>query len=147
MQDLLDEMYDRGQPPNIITCGILLDALCKIQHFDEAIALFRKIVDKGVSPNVYMCSILLNGLCKCGRLKIARDFFQHLLINNYCLNVWTHNIMINGLCKESSFDEAIALLSKMNGNDRLLDNVSYETIIHAFLIEMRMSRQKSFFVK
>ena len=133
VQDLLDEMHDSGQPPNSHTCNILLDALCKIQHLDEAIALFQKIVAKGISPDVYICNTLLNGLCKCGRLKTAKEFFQHLLINNYRLNVWTYNIMINGLCKEGLFDEAIALLSKMKGNDCLPDAVSYETLVLALL--------------
>ncbi|XLT47403.1 hypothetical protein HN873_040007 [Arachis hypogaea] len=122
VHDLLDEMQKE-----------LLHALCKIQHLDEAITLFWKIIDKGFRPNAYMCSILLNGLFKCGRVRTAREFFEHLLINNCCLNVLTYNIMISGLCKEGLMDEAMTLFSKMKGNDCLPNAVNYETIVGALL--------------
>ncbi|RYR72855.1 hypothetical protein Ahy_A02g007070 [Arachis hypogaea] len=38
--------------PDLVTYCILLDVLCKIQHLDEPITLFWKIIDKGFLPNV-----------------------------------------------------------------------------------------------
>ncbi|KAL4316905.1 hypothetical protein AHAS_Ahas15G0331800 [Arachis hypogaea] len=77
-----------------------------------------------------MCNILLCRLCKCGRLNTAKEYFQQFLIKNYRLQVRTYNVMIIGLCKEGLLDEAITLLSKMEGNGYLPpDCVSYETIM------------------
>ena len=74
-------MRDNGVFPDIITYSVLLDALCKWNHLDEAIALFKRIVDQGIEPDVYMYNILIDGLCKGGRLNIAHKVFQHLLAN------------------------------------------------------------------
>jgi pentatricopeptide repeat protein len=70
-------------------------------------------------------------LCKGGRLKNAQVIFQELLTKGYNLTVWTYNVMINGLCKEGLFDQAIALLSRMEDNGCIPDIVSYETIIYS----------------
>ncbi|RYR07879.1 hypothetical protein Ahy_B05g075370 [Arachis hypogaea] len=39
--------------------------------------------------------------------------------------------MIHGLCKEVLFEEAVALLSEMEGNGCLPDAVTFETVIRA----------------
>jgi pentatricopeptide repeat protein len=44
--ELLHEMQGCGQPPNLQTCAILLDGLCKNLHFTEAMALFKEMEDK-----------------------------------------------------------------------------------------------------
>jgi pentatricopeptide repeat protein len=56
--------------------------------------------------------------------------FQDLLIKGYNVTVWTYNIMINGLCLEGLFDEAFALLQKMEENGCIPDVVTYQTIIY-----------------
>jgi pentatricopeptide repeat protein len=40
--ELVDEMHDTSQPPNIFTYNSILDALCKNHHIDKAIALLTK---------------------------------------------------------------------------------------------------------
>ncbi|XLT95075.1 hypothetical protein HN873_016737, partial [Arachis hypogaea] len=51
----------------------------------------------------------------------AIEIFQDLSVKGYHPNVRTYNIIINGLCKEGLFEEALALLSKMEGNGCLPD--------------------------
>jgi pentatricopeptide repeat protein len=50
---LVDEMQDRGHPPNIVTYNSILDVLCKNHHFEKAIALLTKVKNKGIQPNMY----------------------------------------------------------------------------------------------
>jgi pentatricopeptide repeat domain-containing protein 1 len=52
-------------------------------------------------------------------------------MKGYNLNIRTYTIMINGVCKEGLFDEAEALLSKMEDNGIIPNVVTYETFIRA----------------
>jgi pentatricopeptide repeat protein len=46
--ELVDEMHDRGLPPDIVTYNSILDALCKNHHVEKAIALLAKVKDEGI---------------------------------------------------------------------------------------------------
>ncbi|KAK7314951.1 hypothetical protein VNO77_33483 [Canavalia gladiata] len=108
-----------------------INALCKNDHLDTAIALFEKIKAQGIQPDVRTYTILIGGLCKDGRLKNAQEAFQYLLMKGYHVNVRTYTVLINGLCKEGLFDEALALLSKMEDNGCNPDAITFEIIISA----------------
>ncbi|KAF7813497.1 putative pentatricopeptide repeat-containing protein [Senna tora] len=74
VQDLIYEMHDdRGQLRDVITYSVLLDALRKRQHLDEASKLFKQIIDRGIQPNVCTYTLLIDGLCKGGRLNNAKN--------------------------------------------------------------------------
>lgn len=127
-------MYDRSQPPNIFTYNSLLDGLCKNHNLERAIALFKKVKEKEILSDVYSDTlIVIDELCTGGRLKYAQEIFQYLLVKGYHIDVWTYIVMINGLCKEGLFDEALALLSKMEHAGCIPNVVAYEIIIRALL--------------
>ncbi|XP_045810690.1 pentatricopeptide repeat-containing protein At1g63400-like, partial [Trifolium pratense] len=71
---LVNEMHDRGQPPDIISYRSILDALCKNHPVDKAIALLTKIKDMGIQPDMSY-NILIDGLCKSGRLMDAQKVY------------------------------------------------------------------------
>ncbi|KAI9113682.1 hypothetical protein K1719_014933 [Acacia pycnantha] len=143
-QELLVEMHDRGQPADVVTYNILLDTFCKtVQHIDKAIALFHQLIIQGIWPD--LDEVLNYDWRKGGRLswpetkigggilKTVEEIFQNLLIKGCCPNVKTYTIMISGLCRDGLLDEAVSLLSKMEGNDCLPDVVTFSTIISALL--------------
>ncbi|XLS59095.1 hypothetical protein HN51_008850 [Arachis hypogaea] len=109
--ELLIEMHDKGQPSSIFTYNFLIDAL------------------DWHSPNIHSYNILIDGLRKSGKLKHAQEIFQDLPVRGYHLDVQTYNIMINSLSREDLFEDALALLSKMEHDDCIPDAVSFESII------------------
>uniref|UniRef100_A0A2N9FFD3 Pentatricopeptide repeat-containing protein n=1 Tax=Fagus sylvatica TaxID=28930 RepID=A0A2N9FFD3_FAGSY len=122
-----------GQHPNPLTYGILLDGLCKNEHFDKAMTLLQEIEDNKLHPNIVIYNILIDGLCNVGKLAAARELFYSLPAKGLQPNVQTYTIMIKGLCKEGLIDEVDELLKKMDGNGCSLDNCTYNTIIQGLL--------------
>ena len=133
VQEFLDQMHASGHHPDILTYNILLDSLCKSQHLDEAIDFFQQVVGKGICASVITCTILIDGLCKGGRLKTTQEFFQHLLIKCYQLDVKVYTTISMGFVKRACFNEAMALLSKMDDNDCSPDDIAAFIIIQALL--------------
>ncbi|XLS59148.1 hypothetical protein HN51_008903, partial [Arachis hypogaea] len=120
--ELLVKMHERGPPANVVTYNSLLDGMFNIKQVHKALMLFKQMKESGIDPNIFTSS---------GRLIVAKEIFQDLSVKGYRPNVRTYNIMINGLCKEGLFKEALALLSKMEGNGCLPNSVTFETLIRA----------------
>ena len=57
-------MEKKGYEPNAITCGMILNGLCKIGKTDMAIGLLRKIEKKYFEPNVVFYNTIIDSLCK-----------------------------------------------------------------------------------
>ena len=57
-------MEKNGYKPDAITCGTILNALCKIGKTDMAIGLLRKIEKKYFEPNVVFYITIIDRLCK-----------------------------------------------------------------------------------
>ncbi|CAJ2666734.1 unnamed protein product [Trifolium pratense] len=130
--ELVEEMSDSGQPPNVFTYNSFLHSLCKKQHLNKPIALVMKIKDQGIVPNLYTYNILIDGLCKGGRLiKDAQQVFHDLLSKEYNINVVTYTTIISGLCKEGLFEETFVLLSEMEVKGCFPNAFTFEIIISA----------------
>ena len=57
-------MEKNGYKPDAITCGMILNALCKIGKTDMAIGLLRKIEKRYFEPNVVFYNTIIDRLCK-----------------------------------------------------------------------------------
>jgi pentatricopeptide repeat protein len=121
-----------GQPPNLKTCAILLDGMCKNLQFFEAMELFQEMEAKKVDINIVVYNILIDGMCNAGKLTTARELFNTLHTKDLQADVWTYNIIIKGLCKEGLLNEARELFEKMEEIGCSPDHFTYNTIIQGF---------------
>jgi pentatricopeptide repeat protein len=126
-------MQSCGQPPNLQTCAILLDGLCKNLHFLEAMALFQAMEDKKLELNIVIYNILIDGMCNARKLTTARELFNTLPTKGFQANVRTFTIMIKAFCKEGLLNEARELFEKMLENCCSPNHVTYNTVIQGFL--------------
>ncbi|KAK8358765.1 hypothetical protein V6Z12_A04G045500 [Gossypium hirsutum] len=114
VQSMFQKMLASGQVPNIVTCNIVLDGLCK-----------TGIRNSGLELDIVPYTILINGLCKAGHIEVAKELFHQLSDNGLKPNVYTYCVMINGLCKEGLPDEAYRLFGSMGDNDCLPNSCCY----------------------
>jgi leucine-rich PPR motif-containing protein len=70
---MLNEMSTQGLQSNVVTCGLLLDYLCKNRNITEARKFFDSMIEKGVKPDVTAYSILINGHALKGDLAGMRE--------------------------------------------------------------------------
>ena len=58
MKLLFSEMKEMGITPNVVTCGIIINELCKSGRVDEALKVFDVMIGEGseVKPEVGACN-------------------------------------------------------------------------------------------
>nr|TKR84867.1 hypothetical protein D5086_0000252200 [Populus alba] len=55
-------MKDEGFELDVVTCGVLINARCKVRRYDDAIELFLEMEARNCKPSPHIHCILINGL-------------------------------------------------------------------------------------
>lgn len=95
-------MHVKGPPPDTITYSILLDALWKKQHLDEAVFLFNQMIKRGLEPDVMCYTIMIDGYCKSERIDEAINLFREMHMKNLVPDIVTYTILFNAVFKSGS---------------------------------------------
>jgi len=135
--DVLDEMPKFGCEPDAHTFGALLNALCKHDKVQEAIALFGDMKIR-FPPNLKNYTILLNGLCKTGRLERAHCMLDEMAELGFEPDLVVYNTLVNGYAKAGKIQKAFDLLNEMKNRGCAPDTVSYTNLIHALCSAERL---------
>ena len=61
---LVEEMEKKGYEPDAITCGTIVNGLCKNGQTGVAIKLLRMLGKRNFEQNVVLYSTVIDGLCK-----------------------------------------------------------------------------------
>ncbi|XP_047962125.1 pentatricopeptide repeat-containing protein At3g04760, chloroplastic-like [Salvia hispanica] len=111
--DVFVELPSKNLQPNVVTCTILVGAICKEGRIDEAMDLMTQMVNNGCLPDVVTYIILIGALCEEGRIGEAKDMMMQM-VNEGCLpNNEMYNVFVQRLLKWNKMDDAILVLKEM----------------------------------
>ncbi|GLJ13001.1 hypothetical protein SUGI_0203000 [Cryptomeria japonica] len=91
---------------------VLLDALCKARHVQEAEALFN-LKQKEFKPVMKSRNIILNGWCGFPNLREAKRFWDEMSKKGCKPNLITYSTYISALAKKSKLNTALTLFGQM----------------------------------
>ena len=72
-------MEKKGYEPSVITCGTIVNGLCKIGQTGVAIRLLRKLEKWNFEQNVVLYSMVLDSLCKDKLVTEAFNIFSEMM--------------------------------------------------------------------
>ncbi|XP_019057195.1 PREDICTED: pentatricopeptide repeat-containing protein At1g63330-like [Tarenaya hassleriana] len=151
-------MQMQGVDPDLVTCTLLLDGLCKNGKLDEALGLYCELETSGIDLDIFVHSIMINGLCKADMVDEAFGLFSKLLdkgiepnvqYNDYWIlwksvsempplqgsiaillsSLFTYAAIIIGICKSGDCALALNLLMKMEERNIEVNVKIYSTVI------------------
>ncbi|KAI9110480.1 hypothetical protein K1719_018346 [Acacia pycnantha] len=117
------------EKPNVITCGALVDGLCKANQVKEAHELLNSMSVEGCEPNHIVYDALIDGFCKAGKLEDAQEVFAKMSERGYSPNLHTYGSLIDVLFKDKRLDLVLKVLSKMLENYCVPNVVIYTEMI------------------
>jgi pentatricopeptide repeat protein len=72
-------MLDRGIPPDVVTCNLIVDGLCKVHAMDKAEEVLRQMIDKHIMPNCATYNSLIHGYLSLGQWKEADKILKEMI--------------------------------------------------------------------
>ncbi|XP_031251247.1 pentatricopeptide repeat-containing protein At1g63330-like [Pistacia vera] len=130
-----------GCRPNVITCGSLIDGLCKTGKISVAIKLHEEMVNGNVGfgvicrPNVVIYNSIINGLCKARLIEKARELYLEMKSLGISPDVITYSTLVHCLCSVGDWEkdrigDARALFNSITRKGYRPDVVCYTTLIN-----------------
>ncbi|CAL5322092.1 unnamed protein product [Camellia sinensis] len=111
-----DENVENGFQPNVITCGIIMNGLCKIGNTSAVILLLRKMEKiGGFEPGLVQYSMVIDSLCKDRLVTEAFKLFLEMIGKVISPDVITYTSLIQGVSSLGEWEEATRLLNEMVG--------------------------------
>ncbi|XP_022855876.1 pentatricopeptide repeat-containing protein At3g61520, mitochondrial-like [Olea europaea var. sylvestris] len=150
MNLLMEEMKEKGIPPNVVTFGILINHLCKFYRVDQALEAFEKIKDGDfrIEPDVVLYNTLIDGLCKVGRQEEGLKLMERMKLESKCKpNTITYNCLIDGFCKSGEIERGHELFELMNKDGVELNVVTLNTLLDGMCKHGRVSSAVELFSK
>ncbi|GJN06845.1 hypothetical protein PR202_ga24614 [Eleusine coracana subsp. coracana] len=68
---LLEEMFDRGLMPCVVTCTAVVNAHCREGRMSDAVRVFEAMKLKGCEPYVWTYNATVQGFCNKGKVYVA----------------------------------------------------------------------------
>ncbi|KAK3011511.1 hypothetical protein RJ639_011119 [Escallonia herrerae] len=118
--------------PNVITCNILLKALCKSDNVEGALKVLDEMPAMGMVPNVVTYTTVLGGYVSRGDMVGAKRVFGEILDRGWIPDVTTYTILMDGFCKQGRLIDAIKVMDEMEENGIGANEVTYGVMIEAF---------------
>ncbi|KAI5067824.1 hypothetical protein GOP47_0018352 [Adiantum capillus-veneris] len=111
----------------------LLSALSKYSRYDEALAVFQEMSSMKIQPNSVTFCIILNLALKSGsKVEVLWQIFVDLESQKVFAGHEVFGVLIKAFCQGGLRDEALKLLSMMEGRGLIPNSVIYNTLLGAF---------------
>ncbi|XP_011077715.1 pentatricopeptide repeat-containing protein At5g57250, mitochondrial [Sesamum indicum] len=115
---------------DLIMCNILIKALLMVGLFEDAFAIYKRLLQMDLSANSVTYYILIDGYCKAGRIDEALEIFDEFRkVSNS--SAACYNCIISGLCRKDMIDMAIDVLIEYIQKGLPLDRKMYMMLIEA----------------
>ncbi|XP_029129487.1 pentatricopeptide repeat-containing protein At5g16420, mitochondrial [Cajanus cajan] len=118
--------------PNVVSCNILLKALCKTPHLHAAVRVFDQMSLMGLVPNVVSYTTVLGGYARSGDMDSAVRVFRQILDRGWTPDASAYTVFMSGFCRTGKLLDAIRVMDEMEENGVYPTEVTYCVIIEAF---------------
>ncbi|KAL7131966.1 hypothetical protein ABFS83_12G040300 [Erythranthe nasuta] len=126
--------------PNVLTCNLLIKALCKVGLVAKAVDVFREMPDLKYRPDAYTYCTLMDGLCKENRIDDAVVLLDEMQIEGCDLSPVAFNVLIDGLCKKGDLPRAAKLVDNMFLKGCVPNQVTYNTLVHGLCLKGKLDK-------
>ncbi|KAL1309799.1 hypothetical protein AAHE18_17G204600 [Arachis hypogaea] len=106
--------------PNVVSCNILLKALCKGNNVDASVRILDEMPAIGVVPNVVSYTTVLGGYALRGDMR------------GWISDATTYTVLVSGFCRQGMFVDAIKVMDEMEENGLEPNEVTYSVMIEAY---------------
>ncbi|XXG45093.1 hypothetical protein AAC387_Pa02g0265 [Persea americana] len=124
---LFGRMLSSNCEPDEFTFSSILSACARVGALHHGECAHRLMMDRGIELNFILCSALIDMYSKCGRIRAAMEIFNAICRDNVC--IW--NSMITGLASHGLGLDAIAVFSRMEGENVSPDSITFVGILTA----------------
>lgn len=107
----------------------MLNGLCKLGRFREAVGIWQKMVQNGCQPDKFSYATLIHGLCEQGSIEGAYRIYVAMVESGVEADLVTHNSLLDGFCKLGRLDDARKIWNLMEDGKHGRNIVSYNTWI------------------
>ncbi|XP_040934500.1 pentatricopeptide repeat-containing protein At5g61400-like [Gossypium hirsutum] len=143
MWDLYKELLSRGFWPNVVTYGVLIK---KMDRVERALEINRMMISDRLGPNIVTFGILIDGLCKVGELMVARRYFVCRVKYGVFPNIFVYNCLIDGYCRAGNVSEVVELSLEIEKLEILPDVITYSILIKGLCTAGKVE-EESFFLQ
>nr|DAD37581.1 TPA_asm: hypothetical protein HUJ06_008222 [Nelumbo nucifera] len=105
-------MKTKDYQPLVVTYGLVIHGLSKIDRLDEACTLFGEAKSR-VGINVVRYSSLVDAFGKVGRIDETYLIMEELIHKGLAPNVYTWNCVLDALVKTDEINEALVYFQSM----------------------------------
>ncbi|KAK7255837.1 hypothetical protein RIF29_29260 [Crotalaria pallida] len=121
-----------GVVPNVVSCNILLKALCERGDVDGAVRVLDQMVSIGVVPNVVSYTTILGGYVWKGDMVGAKRVFREILDKGWVPDATAYTVLMSGFCRLGKLVDAIKVMDEMEENGVEPNEVTYSAMIQAY---------------
>ncbi|KAG4924969.1 pentatricopeptide repeat-containing protein At5g16420, mitochondrial-like [Glycine soja] len=121
-----------GLVPNVVSCNILLKALCKRNEVDVAVRVLDEMSLMGLVPNVVSYTTVLGGFVLRGDMESAMRVFGEILDKGWMPDVTSYTVLVSGFCRLGKLVDAIRVMDLMEENGVQPNEVTYGVMIEAY---------------
>ncbi|XP_022861416.1 pentatricopeptide repeat-containing protein At5g62370-like [Olea europaea var. sylvestris] len=135
---VFDVMIDRGVPPTVHLCKLLIFEFCKRGWVEVAESLSVEMESYGLSMDKIMYTYLIYGYCKSRKMKMAMRLFMRMLKVGCEPDNYTFNTLIHGFMHLRLFDKAWVLHDKMVNCGLKPNIVTYQIMISEYCKDQKV---------
>lgn len=143
VQELWQEMEERGVKPTSITVGCMVEALVANGLAEEAWELVHAQLESEERRgciNTVIYSTVLKGFAVAKRLDRVFAVYKEMRSRSVPCNTITYNTMLDACAKSCSMDKAYSLLEDMRESNVEPDIITYSTIVKGYCLEGDVDR-------
>ncbi|MED6122765.1 hypothetical protein PIB30_042971 [Stylosanthes scabra] len=118
--------------PNVVSCNILLKALCKGNNVDAAVRVLDEMPAMGLVPNVVSYTTVMGGYALRGDMSGAKRVFMEILGKGWVPDATSYTVLVSGFCRQEMFVDAIKVMDEMEENGVEPNEVTYNVMIEAY---------------
>merc|ERR1719401_13622 len=143
VQELWNEMEERGVTPTSITLGCMTEALVTNSQADEAWQLLQSQLasdERRACINTVIYTTVLKGFASAKRIDRVFTVYKEMRDKDIQCNTITYNTMLDACAKSCTMDRAPGLLEDMRQSSVEPDIITYSTIIKGYCVEGDVKR-------
>mmetsp|Transcript_32231 Transcript_32231/g.70235 ORF Transcript_32231/g.70235 Transcript_32231/m.70235 type:complete len:1074 (+) Transcript_32231:106-3327(+) len=143
VNELWDEMAERGVKPTSITMGCMVEALVVNGQSDRALELIHKELaseERRGQINTVIYSTVLKGFAVVHRIDKVFACYEEMRSHEIPCNTITYNTMLDACAKCCVMDRASGLLTDMRDSCVEPDIITYSTIVKGYCLEGDVDR-------
>jgi pentatricopeptide repeat protein len=130
-ESLLEDMYQNGDQPDIISYNSVIQACAKRGEVERARRWLSEMNDKDIKPNTITYNNLMDCCVKANDTDGAEYWLDHMAKEGVVADDVSFAIAINGRAKKGEMDSAESFLNKMPAAGVEPNVASYSSLMHA----------------